>query len=92
MRVELNPLAEEPLLAEGAIARSAHDRDRAIAAFERAAAKRPEEWSTHYFLARLYAGSDPARARRELELVRMQNPLSPRVEELEQRLGSAATP
>lgn len=89
---QLNPLAEEPLLAEGGIARSAHDRDRAIAAFERAAAKRPEEWSTHYFLARLYASSDPARARRELELVRMRNPLSPRVEELEQRLGSAATP
>jgi O-Antigen ligase len=89
---QLNPLAEEPLLAEGGIAQAAGDRDRAIDALERAAAKRPEEWATHYFLARLYAGSEPAMARRELEFVRTQNPLSPRVEELEVRLRAADAP
>lgn len=76
----LNPLDEDPLLSEGAIAREAGDSDRAIDAFEQAARKRPEEWVAHYFLARLYEDKDPARARRELEIAAEQNPLSPRID------------
>jgi hypothetical protein len=77
---DLNPLDEDPLLAEGGIALAAGDEARAIDAFELAARKRPEEWAIHYFLAVLYEDEDPARARREFELAAEQNPLSPRIE------------
>ena len=81
-----NPLDEDPLLAEGGIAREAGDEARAIDAFEQAAEKRPEEWAAHYFLATLYLKSDPARARREAAIAASQNPLSERVEALRTRL------
>ena len=86
----LNPLSEEPLLAEGAIARASGDRDRAIRAFERAAERRPAEWVSHYFLAKLLAKQDPARSRRELGIAARQNPLSARVKAARKRLGYAS--
>jgi tetratricopeptide (TPR) repeat protein len=82
----LNPLDEDPLLAEGAIARAAGERERAIDAFEEAARKRPEEWSIHYFLALLYKEEDPARARSELGIAAELNPLSLRIESARERL------
>lgn len=85
----LNPLAEEPMLTEGAIARELGDRAHAIDAFERAAEKRPEDWASHYLLAQLYARQDPARARRELDIVARQNPLSARLKSARRRLDSA---
>jgi tetratricopeptide (TPR) repeat protein len=88
----LNPLAEEPLMAEGAIARAAGERSHAIDAFERASQKRPEEWAVHYFLAVLYSKKEPGMARRELELAAEENPLSPRIPVLQDRLGLAAEP
>ncbi len=88
----LNPLSEEPLMAEGGIARAADDDDRAIEAFERAAAKRPEEWAIHYFLAQLYLDRNPARAERELEIAANQNPLSPTIIEARRQLGRQRSP
>lgn len=76
---QLNPLAEEPLMAEGAIAREAGDGPRAISAFEEAASMREEEWAAHYFLAELYQRSDPARSQQELATATALNPLSDRI-------------
>ncbi len=82
----MNPLSEEPMMARGGIARAAGDREAAILAFQEAAEERPEEWAVHYFLAQLYAGSDPARARSEFRIAREQNPLGPRILQLGERL------
>lgn len=91
----LNPLAVDPWLAEGAIAAAAEDRARAMAAFRKAVAKRPEEWTSHYFLAELLADDRPRLARRELDRARRLNPNSPEIEELDGRLrasGPGRTP
>jgi tetratricopeptide (TPR) repeat protein len=85
----LNPLAIEPLMAEGAILRAADQDSAAIAAFEAAAAERPEEWAAHYFLALLRIGDDPKAAREELAQARELNPLSADLVELEQRIETA---
>ena len=86
----LNPLAEEPWLAEGAIARAAGDPTRAEAAFAEAARMRPEEWATHYFLADLHAERRPRRARDEIARALALNPLSERAQELELELEADA--
>lgn len=83
---DLNPLSIEPLLAEGAIAREGGNRDRAIAAFEEAAAERPEDWTSRYFLTELNLRSNPQRARAELAAALALNPLSPDLVELRERL------
>lgn len=82
----LNPLSEEPLMAEGAIAREAGETERAITAFREAADLREEEWAAHYFLADLYADSDPELAAGEITIAAALNPLSDRVIELRSRL------
>jgi O-antigen ligase len=86
---DLNPLADEPLLGEGAIARAAGDRARAIEAFERAVAERPEEYAGYYFLALLYRKSDPQRAQAALAKVRQLDPLNPDLERLEAQVRGA---
>lgn len=83
----LDPLSNEPLLAEGSIARAAGDRDRALAAFREAAQKRPEEWATHYLLAEMQAGSNLVLARNEIRVALELNPFSPKVRALARRLG-----
>jgi hypothetical protein len=77
----LNPFSDEPLLAEGAIAREAGDRERAVEAFGEAADRTPQEWATHYFLGQLLAPSDPVAAERELEIAAALNPREPVVDE-----------
>jgi tetratricopeptide (TPR) repeat protein len=72
----LNPFADEPLVAEGAIAKEVGDRARALDAFRDAADRTPQEWGTHYFLGQLLASSDPAAAERELEIAAELNPRS----------------
>jgi tetratricopeptide (TPR) repeat protein len=88
----LNPLSDLPPLAEGAIARAAGDRARAIDAFTNAAEQRPEEWAAHYLLAELQQRSDPALARREIAIALEQNPLNQRVRSLARRLGIEVPP
>jgi hypothetical protein len=84
----LNPLTDAPLLAEGAIAREAGDRARAISAFTEAVEKRPEEYAGHYFLVLLYRGAQPDRAREELRKVRELDPLNPELDRLESSLAA----
>ena len=84
----LNPLSIDPLLAEGGIALARSERERAIAAFELAADERPEEWASHYFLAKLTRRSDAARARAELARARALNPRSRQIADLRERLRS----
>jgi O-antigen ligase len=82
----LNPLSVDPLLAEGAIARSAGDRERAIDAFGDAADERPEEWAPYYFLAQLHRGDNPRLARREAALAQERDPFNAQVKALQRRL------
>jgi len=76
----LNPFSDEPLLAEGAIAREVHDRARALRAFREAADRTPQDWATHYFLGRLLMPTDPVAAERELEIAAGLNPRSAAVQ------------
>jgi O-Antigen ligase len=83
---KLNRLSDTPLLAEAAIAIADGDRERALTALREAEAKRPEEWATHFLLARLQLRSDPAEARRELRIALELNPLEYRVRALAENL------
>ena len=88
----LNPLSDLPDLAEGAIAREAGDRQRAVQAFTDAAEQRPEEWAAHFLLAELQQDADPALARSEIEIALELNPLSDRVRGLARHLGIEVPP
>ncbi len=82
----LNPLSVDPVLVEGAIARANGDRQRAIAAFDDAVAKRPEEWVSYYFLALLHERRSPGLARRELARAQDRDPLNGQIAALRDRL------
>jgi hypothetical protein len=86
MAKTLEPFSDEPLLAEGAIAKASGDRSRAISSFEAAIRKRPEEWAGYYFLAQIYAKSDPRRALAELDAAAQLNPLSDVISELRKKI------
>jgi len=73
----LNPFSDAPLLAEGAIARKLGEIERALAAFEEALERKPDEWVAHYYHGLLLARDDPDAARRELELAAELSPRSP---------------
>ncbi|MGH2987966.1 MAG: hypothetical protein ACRDLO_14950, partial [Solirubrobacterales bacterium] len=88
----LNPLSDSPLLAEGAIARAAGDRGRALRAFREAIAKRPEEWAGHYVIAVLLLDADRPTARKEAAVALELNPLDRGVRALARRLGLAPPP
>ena len=78
----LNRLSDLPLLAEGSIAQASGDRERALAAFREAEAKRPEEWATHYLLAELLMRSDRAAAREQIRQALELNPLDVQIQAL----------
>jgi hypothetical protein len=84
----LNPLSDAPLLAEASIARASGDTGRAIASFREVVAKRPEEWASHYLLAKHYARDDPRLARNEALVALELNPLDPRTRALARRLDA----
>lgn len=86
---DLNPLADAPALAEGAIAQELGDNERAIDAFREATRKRPEEYTGHLFLASLYAEEDPELARTALAVATELNPLSPRIDEVRRMIEAA---
>jgi hypothetical protein len=83
---DLNRLSDAPMLAEGAIATVSGDQAGALAAFKEAEAKQPEEWATHFLLARAQQRSDPAEARRQAAIALELNPLETRVRNLARRL------
>lgn len=86
---DLNPLSDQPALAEGVIAEALDDRERAIDAFRDAVRKRPQEYTGHVFLALLYAETDPELARSELTLASELNPLTPRIDQIRARIEKA---
>jgi len=86
---DLNPLSDKPALSEGAIALALDDRARSIDAFREAIRERPEEYAGHYFLAKIYARTDPDQARVELAAVEEMNPFEPQIEIIRQRIKSA---
>jgi tetratricopeptide (TPR) repeat protein len=86
---DLNPLSDQPALTEGSIALALKDNERAIESFREAIRKRPEEYVGHFFLALIYAKSDPAQARTELAVVAELNPLEQRIDEIRKRIDKA---
>ncbi len=84
---DLNPLSDWPILVEGEIAKEAGDTDRAVAAFTRAVAKRPEEYAGYYRLAELRLDRNQTLARNEVRVALELNPLDANVRGLAQRLG-----
>jgi O-antigen ligase len=84
----LDPLSDDPWLAEGVIARASGDRARALTAFREAAATQSEEWASHYLIAKLAARSDPALSRAEIEIALRQNPEGEVVRRLARQLAS----
>jgi tetratricopeptide (TPR) repeat protein len=85
----LNPLSDSPYLAEGAIAMELGDTERAIAAYRKAADKRPQEYAARFFLALLYAETDPDLARRQLAVATELNPLAPDLMTARQKINRA---
>ena len=79
----LDPFSDNAFIAEGAIARAAGDRQRAVDAFREAVGRTPDEWVTHFYLGRLLAQDQPDEAKRELDIAAE---LNPRSEEVEQAL------
>ncbi len=88
----LNALSVTPLVAEGAIARSAGDPERAIAVLRTAVDEHPEEWVTHYLLADLQRETHPAVARNEIRVALELNPLDANIRDLATRLGVPLPP
>ena len=84
---DLDPFSDWPILVEGEIAKEAGDTDRAIDAFTRAIAKRPEEYAGYYRLAELRMETNPTLARNEIRVALEHNPLDPNVRRLATRLG-----
>ena len=78
---DLNPVADQPLIGKALIAIETGDEEIALEALDRAAERKPEEWTTHYYLGTLLADPDPARALSELETARRLNPGDERIEE-----------
>ena len=83
---DLNPLSDQPALSEGAIALALDDRERSIAAFREAIREHPEEYAGHYFLAKLFARTDPDQARAELAAVEELNPLEPKIDAIRRQI------
>jgi hypothetical protein len=78
---DLNPVADQPLIGKALIALQTGDGEIALEALDGAAERKPEEWTTHYYLGTLLADADPARAISELETARRLNPGEERVEQ-----------
>ncbi|MGZ8665720.1 MAG: O-antigen ligase family protein [Solirubrobacterales bacterium] len=86
---DLNPLADQALIERGALAASLGDRALALRSFRDAIERVPDNYASHWFVARELLRSRPAVARAELERARELNPRGPEVRALERRLGRA---
>ena len=88
---DFNPVADQPLVGKALIAIQTGDEEIALDALDRAAERKPEEWTTHYYLGALLADEDPARAVSELETARRLNPGNERVEQALSSLRSTGS-
>ncbi len=86
---DLNPTSVRPLAAEAVIAESAGERQRALAALDRAERRIPDEWTLYYLEARILAPIDPAGAQRALAEAKALNPRGAEVDALAAQLGLA---
>jgi hypothetical protein len=84
---DLNPASVRALAAEAVIAEAAGDRQRALAALDRAEKRIQEEWTLYYLEARVLAPIDPAGAARALAEAKALNPRGTEVDELAVQLG-----
>ncbi len=83
---DLNPLADEPLIERGAVAAGVGDPALALSSFRDAVDRVPDNYASHWFIARELLHSRPAAARAALERARELNPRGPEVRALERRL------
>jgi O-Antigen ligase len=83
---DLNPASARPLVTQAVIAESAGDRQRALAALNRAEGRTPDEWTLYYLEARVLVPIDPAGARRALAEARRLNPLGTEIDEVASQL------
>jgi hypothetical protein len=84
---DLNPFSDRPLAAEAIVAEALDDRQRALAALDRAERREPTEWTLYYLEARLLAPIDPVGAQRALTEAHALNPRGEEIMELAQELG-----
>jgi O-Antigen ligase len=78
----LNPLSIAPLMVEGAIADAAGEPHRTIGAYTEATEERPENWASHYLLAKAYLPRSPHKAAEAARRANELNPLNSRVDTL----------
>jgi hypothetical protein len=86
---DLDPLADQPLIERGAVAAGLGDRPLALRSFRDAIERVPDNYASHWFLARELLRSRPAAARAALGRARELNPRGPEVRALERRLRRA---
>jgi hypothetical protein len=82
----LNPFAVEPLLYKGLLDARLGDSAAALAAFDEARRRQPENYAPYYFTATLVARSQPRRARRQLARAVALDPGDPQVRRLARSL------
>ncbi len=86
---DLNPYSDLPLIDRGAVAASLGDRALAVRSFREAIERVPDNYASHWFLARQLLRSDPAAARRALNRALQLNPHGPEVLALQRRLRAS---
>lgn len=84
----LDPLSNEPELAEARVAQRLGDRERALGAFQKALRERPDEPFALYSLALLLAATDRDGALELLDRLRRADALSPEVEAARERISA----
>jgi hypothetical protein len=89
LAADLDPLDEQPLLAKGAIALRLGRVQAAAEAFREARGRAPDNYASHYYLARALRDSDPPAARRQLDAAIELNPDGPELKQLERQLHAA---
>jgi Flp pilus assembly protein TadD len=82
----LNPYDPAPLLAKGVIESRLGRGAEAVSTFRDALRRQPDNYATHFFLARALAPTDLPGARAEAAEALSLNPLDPRTRDLNRRL------
>ena len=86
---DLNPYSDLPLIERGAVAAGRGERALAVRSFRDAIERVPDNYASHWFLARELLRSDPAAARRALAPALELNPHGPEVLALKRRLNGS---